>query len=147
MERGVAMTHTSSRTRGRWARTALAIATLLRAIPLALVAFTPAASSQEDPGVTRIRDRLARAQADAADAQSRYERAVTDREQAQTQITDLEQTISSARAQEAMLRSDVARRAVALYKNPDASGFEALATEDPMEAGRKTKFSEYADEY
>ena len=38
-----------------------------------------------------------------------------------------------------MLRSDVARRAVALYKNPDASGFEALATEDPMEAGRKTK--------
>jgi hypothetical protein len=147
MERGVAMTHTNSRTRGRWARSALAIATVFSAISIALLAFTPGASSQEDPGVTRIRERLARAQADAAEAQGRYERAVTDREQAQAQITELEQTISSARAQEAMLRSDVARRAVALYKNSDASGFQALATEDPMEAGRKTKFSEFADQY
>jgi hypothetical protein len=131
----------------RWsACTAPAFAALFIAVSIALLAFTSAASSQPDP-VGAARERLARAQADAAEAQGQYDQAVADREQAQAQITELERAIPAARAQEAMLRSDVARRAVALYKNPDASGFEALATEDPMEAGRKTKFSEYADQY
>jgi hypothetical protein len=147
MERGVAMTHTNSRTRGRWARSALAIATVFSAISIALLAFTPAASSQESPGVTPVRARLARAQADAAEAQSRYEGAVTDREQARVRLDELTQTIPTTRAQEAALRSEDVRRAIALYKNPDASGFEALATDDPMEAVRRSKFNEFADEY
>jgi hypothetical protein len=124
----------------------LAFTTVFSAISIALPVFTPAAGSQADP-VGRVRDRLARAQADAAAAESRYEQAVNERNAAVVRLTELEQTVSSTRAQEAMLRSEVARRAVALYKNPDASGFEALRTGDPMEAGRRTKFNEYADQY
>jgi uncharacterized protein YlxW (UPF0749 family) len=140
--------HTNSRARHRSSRTWLAIATVFSAISIALLAFTPAASSQEAPGVTSARERLARAQADAAAAQARYDQAVADREQSQAQITDLEQTISSTRAEEAALSSEVTRRAVALYKNTDPTGgLTVFDTNEPMEAGRKTKFTEAADKY
>jgi hypothetical protein len=91
---------------------------------------------------------LARAQADAAAAQGRYEEAVAEREQARMQISDLAQTISSTRAQEAALRSEVTRRAIALYKNTDPTGgLSVFDTSEPMDAGRKTKFTEAADKY
>jgi hypothetical protein len=138
--------HSGSRARRQRARTTLAFAALFSAVSIALPAFTPAALSQVDP-VGRVRDRLARAQADAAAAQSGYEQAVNERNATAVRLTELEQTVSSTRAQEAMLRSEVARRAIALYKNPDASGLEALGTGDPMDAGRRTKFTEYADQY
>jgi hypothetical protein len=142
------LTHINSRARRRRARTALAIATVLGAISMALLAFTPAASPQEVPGVAAVRDRLARAQADAADAQSRYDQAVADRDQAQVQLKDLEQAIPTTRAQEAALRTEIANRAVVLYKNSDASnGLGILQTDDPMDAGRKAKFTEVADRY
>jgi hypothetical protein len=146
MERVLASSHVSSRVPRRSVHTALAFAALFSAVSIALPVFTPAAGSQADP-VGRVRDRLARAQADAVAAESRYDQAVDERNAAVVRLTELEQTVSSTRAQEAMLRSEVARRAIALYKNPDASGFEALRTGDPMEAGRRTKFTEYADQY
>lgn len=144
----VALPHSGSRARRRRARRTLAFTTVFSAISIALLAFAPAASSQEDPGVIRVRDRLTRAQADAAAAQSKYDNAVADRQQAEVQIADLEQTISSTRAEEAALRSEVTRRAVALYKNTDPTGgLTVFDTNEPMEAGRKTKFTEAADKY
>jgi uncharacterized protein YlxW (UPF0749 family) len=147
MER-VAFTHTISRAR-RWrALPVLALATVLSTISIAFLAFSPAASSQEDPGVAGARERLAHAQADANAAQARYEQAVNERDQAQVQIDDLNQSISTARAQEAALRAEIATRAAALYKNSSASsGPASLDTNDPMEAGRKSKFSEVADQF
>jgi hypothetical protein len=147
MQRVLALSLVSSRVR-RWsACTALAFAALVGVVSIALLAVTPAASSQADP-VGAARERLARAQADAAAAQARYDQAVADREQSQAQITDLEQTISSTRAEEAALSSEVTRRAIALYKNTDPTGgLGVFATSEPMEAGRKTKFTEAADKY
>jgi hypothetical protein len=143
----VALPHSGSRARRRSARTALAFAALFSVVSIALLAFTPAASSQADP-VGAARERLTRAQADAAAAQARYDQAVADREQSQAQIADLEQTISSTRAEETALRSEVTRRAVALYKNTDPTGgLTVFDTNEPMEAGRKTKFTEAADKY
>ena len=148
MERPLALTHTNSRARRRWVHTALAFAALFGAVSMALFAFTPAASSQEDPGISRVRERFARAQADAAAAQGRYDHAVADRDQAEVQIDDLEQTISATRAQEAALRAEIANRAVALYKNSDGtSGLGILQDTNPMDAGRKTKFTEVTDKY
>jgi len=141
------LTHTNSRARHRSSHTWLAIATVFSAISIALLAFTPAASSQADP-VGAARERLARAQADDAAAQGKYDKAVADREQTQAQIAELEQTISSTRAEEAALNSEVTRRAVALYKNTDPTGgLGVFDTSEPMEAGRKTKFTEAADQY
>ena len=147
MERVLALTHTNSRAR-RWARPVLAMATVFSAISMALLAFTPTASPQEAPGAAAVRDRLAHARADAADAQSRYDQAVAEREQAQAQLQDLEQAIPTTRAQEAALRTEIANRAVVLYKNSDdSSGLGLLATDNPMDAGRKKKLTEAADKY
>ncbi len=148
MERVIALTHTNSRARRRRARTAFGFGAVFIAISTALLAFTPAASPQEVPGVAAVRDRLSRAQADAADAQGRYDQAVADRDQAQAQLKDLEQAIPTTRAQEAALRTEIANRAVVLYKNSaDASGLGILESDNPMDAGRKTKFTEAADKY
>jgi hypothetical protein len=133
--------------RRRSARTALAFVALFSMVSMALFAFTSAASSQEDP-VAAIRDRLARAQADAADAQGQYDKAVADRDQAQAQVDELGQAMSTSRAQEAALRTEIANRAVALYKNSaDISGLGILDNPNPMDAGRKTKFTEVTDKY
>ena len=46
------------------------------------------------------------------------------------------------------MSSEVTRRAIALYKNTDPTGgLTVFDTNEPMEAGRKTKFSEAADKY
>jgi hypothetical protein len=51
------------------------------------------------------------------------------------------------RAQESNLRSDLVRRAVALYKSSGTiSGLDAMDAEARMDAGRKAKFSEFADQ-
>jgi uncharacterized protein YlxW (UPF0749 family) len=147
MER-LALPHSGSRAPRRWARTVLALTTVLSTLAITLLAFTPAASPQADPGVTGARDRLARAQSDANAAQDRYQQAVNERDQAQAQINDLEQTISSTRAQEAALRSEIATHAVVLYKNSDADAVPvALDPNQPMDAGRKLKFSAAADQF
>ena len=147
MERVLSMADSSSCVRRRSVRTALAFAALFSVVSIALPAFTPAASSQADP-VGAAHERLARAQADAAAAEARYDQAVAEREQSQTQIADLEQTISATRAEEAAVRSEVTRRAIALYKNTDPTGgLTVFDTNQPMDAGRKTKFTEAADKY
>jgi uncharacterized protein YlxW (UPF0749 family) len=147
MER-LALPHSGSRARRQRARTVLALTTVLSTLSITLLAFAPAASPQADPGVTGAHDRLARAQADANEAQDRYQRAVNERDQAQAQINDLEQTITSTRAQEAALRSEVATHAVVLYKNADADAVPvALDPNQPMDAGRKLKFSAAADHF
>lgn len=147
MKRVLTSSHTRSRARPRGARTLLSLAALLGTVSIVLLAYTPAASSQEDP-VAPARERLARAQADAADAQSRYDQAVADRDQAQAQVNELVQAVATARAQEAALRQEIANRAVALYKNSeDASGLGMLDQTSPMDAGRKTKFTEVTDKY
>jgi hypothetical protein len=128
-------------------RTLLSVVALLGAVTLALPALTPAASAQLDPAAT-ARERLARAQADAAAAQSRYDQTVADRDQAQAQVNELVQTIAASRAQEAALRAEIANRAVALYKNSDdAGGLAMLDRTNPMDAGRKTKFTEVTDKF
>jgi Mannosyl-glycoprotein endo-beta-N-acetylglucosaminidase len=144
MERVLALSHSGWRPSRR---TFVALAAAVSTISIALLTFAPAASSQEDHGVARVRERLERAHADAKTAQARYEQAVAEREQAVVQISELEQAIASARTQEAALRSGINRRAVALYKNADTTGFQALDTSEPMDFGRRTKFTEYADEY
>jgi predicted nucleic acid-binding Zn-ribbon protein len=147
MGRLLALTHRYSRARRWQANTVLAFAAALTAISMVLLALTQAASSQADP-VGAAHERLARAQADATAAQARYDQAVADREQSLAQITDVEQTISATRAEEAALSSEVTRRAVALYKNTDPTGgLGVFDTSEPMEAGRKTKFNEAADKY
>jgi hypothetical protein len=148
MERVISLTQWGSWARRFKARTLLALITMLGALSIALVAFAPAASSQVDPVVSGARQRLARAQADASAATDRFAQAVTEREQAQVRITELEETITAARAEEASLRSEIATHAVALYKGSDpSSGLEALGAEDRMAAGRKAKFTEAADVY
>src|SRR5262249_53374255 len=82
----LAFPHSGSRARRRWARTVLALATVFSAVSITVFAFTPAASSQEDPGVTGARERLARAQGDADAARARYEQAVGERDQAQVRL-------------------------------------------------------------
>ena len=94
------------------------------------------------------RQRLARAQDNANAAQARYEHAVNERDQAQAQLNDLEHAISTTRSQEAALRSAIATRAAALYKSSDTStGPASLDPSNPMEAGRKAKFTEVADQF
>ena len=147
MEPVLALPHSSSPVRRRRARTALVFAALFSVVSMALLAFTPAASSQQDP-VAPARDRLARAQGDDAAAQDRYQNAVAERDQAQAQTNDLQQAIPQARAQEAALRTAIANRAVALYKNSDdTSGLGVLDTANPMDTGRKKKLTEAADKF
>lgn len=148
MDRVLSLSRSDSRARRRWARTVLVPAAVFSALSLAFLALAPAASSQEGPGVDGARARLAQAQADANATRDRYEKAVAERGQTQLKIDDLEQTISTLRAQAAGLRSQLARRAVALYKNSDASrGLDALASQDQLDAGRKVKLSQVADQY
>jgi hypothetical protein len=143
MERATSLTRSGSH-----ARRLGALAVTLSVLSIAWLGFAPAASSQVAPNATGPHERLARAQADAKAASERYDKAVAEREQAQVQIADLEQTIMATRAEEAALRSEIATHAVALYKGSDpSSGLEALGSEDRMEAGRKAKFTEAADEY
>jgi Mannosyl-glycoprotein endo-beta-N-acetylglucosaminidase len=139
--------HTSSRAPRRWARRVLASVTVFSATSIVLLSVAPAAPSQQESAVTSVRERLERAQADASAVQHRYERAVVERDQSQVQIDTLEQTIASTRAEEAAVRSETARRAVALYKHSDVSGLRILDTEELMEPGRKRKFTESADEF
>jgi hypothetical protein len=121
---------------------------MLSALSVAFLALAPAASSQADPGVDGARARLAQAQADANAGRDRSQQAVAERGQAQQKIDELEQTITMLRAQEAGLRSRLARRAVAMYKNSDSSrGLDALGSADQMDAGRKIKLREVADQY
>jgi len=147
MEPVLALSHSGSRARRRLARTLLSLVALVSVVTITALAFTPAASSQVDP-VAPARDRLARAQADASAAQGRYDEAVADRDQAQVQVNELVQAVATARAQEAAVRQEIANRAVALYKNSDdASGIGMLDNTNPMDAGRKTKFTEVTDKY
>src|SRR5262249_61911543 len=100
MEPVLAFSHSGSRARRLRARTLLSLAALVSVVPVTLLAVTPAASSQLDPAAP-ARDRLARAQADAAAAQTRYDQAVADRDQAQWQGIELGQAVATARAEEA----------------------------------------------
>jgi peptidoglycan hydrolase CwlO-like protein len=133
----------------------LAVTTGLATTLAAVAAFAPAASGQEDPAVARAREALQQAQAEANAAHARYQKAVSDRDQAQTQIAELEAAIpplrareDQLRAQETLLRAQLATRAAALYKNTNpTAGLEALGSKDRLKAGRKTKLTEAADEF
>jgi Mannosyl-glycoprotein endo-beta-N-acetylglucosaminidase len=120
------------------------------------------ASAQDDPAVVRARDEVQHAQAEALAARDRYLSAVDERDQAQRQIADLEAAIPALRAQEeelrrreaelrareAELRAQLAARAAALYKNANPfPGLDVLATDDRMQAGRRTKLTESADDF
>src|SRR5262249_60836333 len=96
----------------------LSLGALVRVVPVTLLAVTPAASSQLDPAAP-ARDRLARAQADAAAAQTRYDQAVADRDRAQGQVTELVQAVATARAEEAAVRQESANRGHGLHKNAE----------------------------
>jgi len=140
--------------RRRRAPALLALAAAFATVSAAFV-LTPAASAQEDPAIVRARERVQQAQTEANAAHERYQRAVGERDQAQSEIAELEQAIPALRAQqdvlrarEAELRAQLATRAAALYKNTDpAAGLELLTAEDHMQAGRKTKLPEAADEF
>jgi peptidoglycan hydrolase CwlO-like protein len=155
-------TRTDAHPRRRPARALLVLTTALAAVSAAFVTMAPAASAQEDPAIVRARERVQQAQAEANAAHARYQQAVGERDQAEAQIADLEAEIPALRAQEAELRAreaelrareaelraQLAARAAALYKNADpTAGLEVLAAKDRMQAGRKTKLTEAADEY
>ena len=147
MKRVLTSSHAGSRARRRRARTLLSLAALVSAVSVAVLAFTPAAPAQVDPAAS-AHDRLARAQADAAAAQGRYDQAVADRDQSQARVNELVQAVATARAQEAAMRQEIANRAVALYKNSDdASGLGILDSPNPMDTGRRQKFTEAADKF
>jgi hypothetical protein len=145
--------HSSARSgrrprRHRVGGAALALATALAAVAATLVATAPPVFAQEDPAIARARQQLEQAQAEANAAHVRYEKAVTDREEAEAQIAALEQAIPELRAREVELREQLATRAAALYKNTDAAaGLDVLTEKDRMQAGRKTKLTEAADEF
>ena len=127
---------------------ALALVTALAAVSATVVATAPTASAQEDPAITRARQQLEQSQAEANAAHDRYEKAVSDREQAESQIAALEQAIPALRAREAELRAQLSTRAAALYKNSDAiAGLDVLTAKDRMQAGRRTKLTEAADAF
>jgi peptidoglycan hydrolase CwlO-like protein len=145
---------TNAHSRRRPARALLALAAAV-AVSTVCVTLAPAASAQEDPAIGRARERLQQAQTEANAAHERYQKAVDERDQAQSEITELEQAIPALRAQqdvlraqEAELRAQLATRAGALYKNTDpAAGLELLTAKDHMQAGRKTKLTEAADKF
>ena len=145
---------TNSHSRRRPARALLALAAVA-AVSTAFVTLAPAASAQEDPAIGRARERLQQAQTEANAAHERYQKAVDERDQAQSEIAQLEQAIPALRAQqdllrarEAELRAQLATRAAALYKNTDpAAGLELLTAKDHMQAGRRTKLTEAADKF
>jgi peptidoglycan hydrolase CwlO-like protein len=146
---------TSSHSRCRPAAALLALAAALAAVSTVFVTLAPAASAEEDPAIVRARERLQQAQTEANAAHERYQKAVEGRDQAQSEIAELEQAIPALRAQqdllrarEAELRAQLATRAAALYKNTDpAAGLELLTAKDHMQAGRKTKLTEAADKF
>src|SRR5258705_5403748 len=118
----------------------LALATALAAVSATVVVTAPAASAQEDPAITRARQQLEQSQAEANAAHDRYEKAVSDREQAESQIAALEQAIPALRARETELRAHLFTTPAALYKNSDAAaGLDVLTAKDRMQAGRRTK--------
>jgi hypothetical protein len=124
----------------------VALTTVFSALAACFLVLPPSASSQDDP-IARARSRLANARAEADAVSERHAQTVTEREQAQVQLSDLEQRIPELRAQESNLRSDLVRRAVALYKSSGTiSGLDAMDAEARMDAGRKAKFSEFADQ-
>jgi peptidoglycan hydrolase CwlO-like protein len=135
--------------------TVLALTTALGAVAATVVATAPPASAQDDPAVARARQQLEQVQAEANAAHDRYQKAVNDRDEAQAEIAELEQAIPVLRAREAELRaretelrSQLATRAAALYKDTDAAaGLDVLTAKDRMQAGRKTKLTEAADQF
>jgi hypothetical protein len=120
----------------------------LTSVTAGLALAAPPATGQEDPAVVQAREKLQQTQADANAAHDRYQKALDDQDQAQSQITALEQAIPEMRAKEAELRSQLSTRAAALYKNTDPSdGLEVLAAKSRIQAGRRTKLTEAADAF
>ena len=134
-----------------WRRVAGALSTLTIALSGAaagIVVVAPAAHAQEDPEITQARQKLQQAQEEANTAHERYQKAVEDRDQAEAQIADLEQQIPALRAREAELRSQLATRAAALYKNTDPTGgLDILSSENLLRAARKTELTKAAGEF
>ena len=105
-------------------------------------------TGQEDPDVARAREKLEQTQSEANAAHERYQKALDESDQVQGQIAELEKAIPELRAREAELRSQLSIRAAALYKNTDPSaGLEVLATKNHIQAGRRTKLTEAADDF
>ena len=159
MDRVLASPTGSRSRRCRRAGVLLALTTALGALGTGIAS---PASAQDDPAVVRARDEVQNAQAEALAARDRYLSAVEERDQAQRQIADLEAAIPALRAQEeelrrrenelrareTLLRMQLGIRAAALYKNTTLiSGLDVLTSKDHMEAGRKTKLTEAADEF
>ena len=113
-----------------------------------LVVTAPAAHAQEDPQVTQARQALQQAQEEANAAHDRYQKAIDERDQAEAKIAALEQAIPDMRAHEAELRSQLSTRAAALYKDTDPTGgLDVLASENLMNAARKTQLTKAAGDY
>jgi peptidoglycan hydrolase CwlO-like protein len=153
MDRVLASRTGSRSRRCRRAGVLLALTTGLGAVGTGIAA--PVASAQDDPAIVRARDEVQRAQAEANAAHARYQNAINERDRAQRQIGELEAAIPALRAQEAELRArevelraQLGTRAAALYKNAEPfPGLEVLAAKDRMNAGRRTKLTEAADDF
>src|SRR5947207_1059417 len=131
------------RPRRRVARGLVTGAIGLMSATAGLTVGAPPATGQEDPGVVQPREKLQQTQEDANAAHDRYQKALDEQDQVQGQIAALEQAIPEMRAKEAELRSQLATRAAALYKNTDPSGgLEVLEAKSRIQAGRKTKLTE-----
>jgi uncharacterized protein YlxW (UPF0749 family) len=148
MDRVLAPFRPDPLSRRRLAGALLALMVGLAAVAALFVAAAPGASADEDPAVARARQQLQQTQTEANAAHDRYQKAVNEREQTQTQITELEQAIPALRDREAELRTQLALRAAALYKNTDpTAGLDVLASKDRMNAARKTKLTKAAGDF
>jgi hypothetical protein len=146
------MDHTRHRRHRRSGRRAtqglLALTIGLMSVTAAFAFAAAPATGQEDPDVARAREKLEQTQSEANAAHDRYQKALDESDQVQGQIAELEKAIPELRAREAELRSQLSIRAAALYKNTDPSaGLEVLAAKNHIQAGRRTKLTEAADEF
>jgi uncharacterized protein YlxW (UPF0749 family) len=120
----------------------------LSAATSGVVLTAPAAHAQEDPEVEQARQTLQQAQEEANAAHDRYQKALDERDQAESKIAALEQAIPDLRAHEAELRAQISTRAAALYKNTDPTGgLDVLASQNLMNAARKTQLTKAAGDF
>jgi len=151
----IRMDNSSHRRRSNRHRRGRRVAQVLLTLTIGLISATTGfafvaapATGQEDPDVARARERLEQTQTEANAAHDRYQKVVDERDQVQGQITALEQAIPELRAREAELRLQLSIRAAALYKNTDpTAGLEVLAAKNHIQAGRRTKLTEAADDF
>jgi hypothetical protein len=116
-----------------------------------LAAAGPRAAASGDPvndPINEARKKLQDAQSAAQAAKGRLDNTTGERQKTEADIASLQQAIPALRLREVELRSQLADRAAALYRNNNAaSAFETLGADDANRAARRSKLTEAAADY